>query len=170
MAADASRRDLDHAVRRNPQKRSQERPMRRLSMIVCAALLLPLAACQGADKPGSPSSPAQSVTIQGDASYLEKIVLPPGSMLHVQLVDTRHADTARAVIAEDKFPATTVPIPFRLEVEGKKIAPNVQYGLRASVRDVDEKLVFTTDTAVPVDLKSSAPVEIRMVRAGGSRE
>jgi uncharacterized lipoprotein YbaY len=151
--------DVDHAAPANFVLR-EERPMRRLSVALCTALILPLAACQGADK---------SVTVKGEASYLEKIVLPPGSMLHVQVVDTRRADKAH-VIAEDKFPATGVPIPFQLEVEAAKIEPNVPYGVRASVRNVNEKLEFASDTATPVDLKSPAPLEIQMNRAAGSHE
>ncbi|WAS94207.1 YbaY family lipoprotein [Nannocystis punicea] len=143
--------------------------MRRMCLTVCAALTMPLAACQGADRADNPSSPARTVTLQGNASYLEKVMPTPGSMLRVQVVDTRHPDAALAVLAEDSFNASSVPIPFRLEIEGKKIEPNVQYGVRASLRDVDDKVRFKTDTAVPVDLKSPAPLELRMVPTSGEK-
>lgn len=130
--------------------------MRRLSAVLCAALILPLAAC-GADK---------TVTVKGEASYLEKIVLPPGSMLRVEVVDTRPSGKTH-VIAEDTFNVTRVPIPFQLEVEAAKIDPNVSYGVRASVRNASEKLEFTSE---PVDLRSPAPLELRLMRVGGSHE
>jgi uncharacterized lipoprotein YbaY len=145
----------------------EESSMRRMCLTLCAALTLPLAACRGPDRADSQSSPARTVTLQGNASYVEKILPTPGSMLHVQVVDTRHPEAARAVIAEDSFNASSVPIPFRLEIEGKKIEPNIQYGVRASLRDVDDKVRFKTDTAVPVDLKSPAPLELRMVPTSG---
>lgn len=143
--------------------------MRRMCLSVCAALTLPLAACQSADKTGSTSSPAASVTLEGQASYLERIAVTPGSMLHVEVVDMRHAEARLGAIAGDKFTASRVPIPFRLTIEGGKIEPNVQYGVRASLRDVDDRLQFKTEQPVPIDLKAPAPLEIRLVRAHGEK-
>jgi uncharacterized lipoprotein YbaY len=142
---------------------SEESSMRRSCLAVCAALTLPLAACQGADKTGETSSSA--VTVTGKAFYLERIAPPPGAMLHVKVVDMQHADAALGVVAADKFNATLVPIPFELEVKGAKIEPNTQYGVSASLRDVDDRLLFTAEAPVPVDLRAPAPLEIRLVRA-----
>lgn len=141
--------------------------MRRSCLAVCAALTLPLAACQGADKTAVTSSSAQTVTVQGKAFYLERIALPPGAMLHVKVVDMQHADATLGVVAADDFNASLVPIPFELEVKGSKIEPNKQYGVTASLRDVDDKLMFSAAAPVPVDLRAPAPLEIRLVRATG---
>ncbi|PCC71228.1 putative lipoprotein [Nannocystis exedens] len=142
--------------------------MRRLSLALCAALTLPLAACQDADKTGETSS-AQTVTLQGKAFYLERIALPPGSMLHVKVVDLRNAEATGGAIASDVFNATQVPIPFELEVKLSKIEPNTPYGVSASVRDADDELWFKTEAPVPVELKAPAPLEIRMVRTTGEK-
>lgn len=139
--------------------------MRRSCLAVCAALTLPLAACQGADKTGETSSSAQTVTVKGKAFYLERIVLPPGAMLHVKVVDMQHADAALGAVAADDFNASLVPIPFELEVKGSKIEPNRKYGVSLRLRDVDDKLLFMTEAPVPVDLRAPAPLEIRLVRA-----
>ncbi|MCY1010866.1 YbaY family lipoprotein [Nannocystis pusilla] len=141
--------------------------MRRSCLAVCAALTLPLAACQGADKTAETSSSAQTVTVTGKAFYLERIALPPGAMLHVKVVDMQHADAALGAVAADDFNASLVPIPFELEVKGSKIEPNRQYGVSASLRDVDDKLMFSTAAPVAVDLRAPAPLEIRLVRATG---
>ena len=141
--------------------------MRRSCLAVCAALTLPLAACQGADKTGETSSSAQTVTVKGEASYVEKIAPPPGAMLHVKVVDMQHADAALGAVAADEFNASLVPIPFVLEVKGSRIEPNKQYGVSVSLRDVDDKPLFRTEAPVPVDLRAPAPLEIRLVRATG---
>lgn len=141
--------------------------MRRSCLAVCALLTLPLVACQGADKTAETSSSAQTVRVTGKAFYLEKIALPPGAMLHVKVVDMQHADAALGAVAGDDFNASLVPIPFELEVKSSKIEPNKQYGVSASLRDVDDKLMFSTAAPVPVDLRAPAPLEIRLVRATG---
>ena len=140
--------------------------------LLTTACLLALAACQSpASAPTSgdtPAAPQSAATIEGRAVYLERIAPPPGAILSVQLIDNQLADTPAAVIASADF--TDVkgpPFAFSLPYDPAKLRPNGLYGLHAGLRDAQGTLWFVTDTRVPVTPGSSAPVEFRMVRAGG---
>ncbi|PZQ21279.1 MAG: hypothetical protein DI562_20880 [Stenotrophomonas acidaminiphila] len=119
--------------------------------LLTTACLLALAACQSpASAPTSgdtPAAPQSAATIEGRAVYLERIAPPPGAILSVQLIDNQLADTPAAVIASADF----------TDVKGPPFAFSLPY----------DTLWFVTDTRVPVTPGSSAPVEFRMVRAGG---
>ncbi len=148
------------------------------ALLILATLTMAVAACQATapskDRPDIPDGPPPPdmmqtsqaepmTTIAGTAMYFEKIGLPEGCTLRVQLVNTRLADTAAAIVADQVFPvAHGSPIPFALTVDNGKLDERVTYSLSASVRGPDGGLIFATDAAVPVDLKSSAPVSFRM--------
>lgn len=150
------------------------------ALFILAALttVVAVAACQATaptkDRPEIPDGPpppdmmqatqaTQMTTIAGNATYFEKIGLPAGCTLRVQLVNTRLADTATAIVTDQVFPVVHgSPIPFALTVDNAKLDERMSYALSASVRAPDGSLLFTTDTSVPVDLKSSAPVSFRM--------
>lgn len=141
--------------------------------LLTTACLLALAACQSPsttpaadDTPSTPTQPAAS--IRGSALYLERIAPPPGAILSVQLVDSLLADTPAAVVASADFTDLKgPPFAFALPYDPARLRPNGMYGLHAGLRDAQGKLWFVTDTRVPVTPGSAAPVEFRMVRAGG---
>lgn len=146
--------------------------IRPLLAIACLAL----AACtpRPATDPGQPvpgpatDTPRPTATLEGRATYLERIAPPPGARLSVQLVDAQLADTPAAVVASQEF--TDLPGPpyaFALTYDPAKLRPNGRYGLHAGLRDAEGRLWFVTDTRVPVTLGATVPVEFRMVRAGG---
>lgn len=139
--------------------------MFRLPLIT--ACLLALAACQS--PPTGNAAPTRSAAvIQGRALYLERIAPPPGATLSVQLVDNQLADTPAAVVASADFhDLKGPPFAFTLPYDPAKLRPNGMYGLHAGLRDAQGTLWFVTDTRVPVTPGASAPVEFRMVRAGG---
>ncbi|HJS35202.1 MAG TPA: YbaY family lipoprotein [Pseudoxanthomonas sp.] len=139
--------------------------MFRLPLIT--ACLLALAACQS--PPTGNAAPTQpAAVIQGRALYLERIAPPPGATLSVQLVDNQLADTPAAVVASADFrDLKGPPFAFTLPYDPAKLRPNGMYGLHAGLRDAQGTLWFVTDTRVPVTPGASAPVEFRMVRAGG---
>lgn len=139
--------------------------MFRLPLIT--ACLLALAACQS--PPTGNAAPTQpAAVIRGRALYLERIAPPPGATLSVQLVDNQLADTPAAVVASADFrDLKGPPFAFTLPYDPAKLRPNGMYGLHAGLRDAQGTLWFVTDTRVPVTPGASAPVEFRMVRAGG---
>lgn len=99
-----------------------------------------------ADKPAG----ANMAAVTGTVFYLERMALPPGAVLTVQLVDASIADAPAPVIAtETKTLTTQVPIPFSLSYDPKKIIKIHTYAVRAQIA-VDDKLRFTSTTSYPV--------------------
>ncbi len=141
--------------------------------LLTTACLLALAACQSpttiTPSPADAATSSQpAAAIQGQALYLERIAPPPGATLSVQLVDNQLADTPAAVVAHADFTDLKgPPFAFTLPYDPAKLRANGQYGLHAGLRDAQGKLWFVTDTRVAVTPGSAAPVEFRMVRAGG---
>ncbi|HVK52035.1 MAG TPA: YbaY family lipoprotein [Pseudoxanthomonas sp.] len=144
--------------------------MRRATVVAC--LSLALAACQPTPPPPAPvpesrataQAPAQT-SIQGTATYRERISLPAGTQLQVQLVDRQLADSPAAVVASIDIPATQgPPFAFSLPFDPAKLRANGEYGLHASLRDADGRLWFVTDTHTPATPGSSAPVQVTLVR------
>lgn len=153
-----------------------------LASVPLAVAISLLSACQASTPHRDPSIPdglpppemgrsveakaTTMITIQGKATYVQKIGLPEGSTLRVQLVNTRLADTPAAVVADKTFPVTHgSPIPFALAVDPAKLDARMSYSLSASVRTPDGGLVFVTETATPVDTKSTAPVTLMLKMA-----
>lgn len=139
-----------------------------------AALACALVACQPADRDAAPSAPplargAHAVT--GNATYLERIRMPTGSTLRVQLIDSHLADTPQAVIADATLrDLSGPPYAFSLPYDPVKLRANGQYGLHATLSGPDGKPWFVTDTRVPVDPARNAPVELRLVRVAGAEQ
>lgn len=154
--------------------------MRQMSLCLLLIAGVALSACQASTPHRDPSIPdglpppamgqsteaANMLTINGSAMYLQKIGLPEGATLRVQLVNTRLADTPTAVVADQTFPVTHgSPIPFALKVDPAKLDARMSYSLSASLRGPDGGLIFVTDTATPVDTKSSASVTLMLKMA-----
>lgn len=85
--------------------------------------------------------------VHGSVFYLERMALPPGAMLTVQLADVSKADAAADVIAkETKLLTTQVPIPFSLSYDRKAIIESHTYVVQARI-EVDGKLRFISTTS-----------------------
>ncbi|RVD28248.1 MULTISPECIES: YbaY family lipoprotein [unclassified Mesorhizobium] len=107
-------------------------------------------------------SDAAEKTLQGEATYRERIALPPNAVLSVQLADVSLADAPAAIIGERKVaPAGQVPIRFEISFDPQVIRPNMTYALQARIT-VDDKLLFTTDTRHRVDPLSDRPQSIML--------
>lgn len=142
-----------------------------LPRLLAIATALSLCACQPQTGPETattttPQAATQSThAITGKATYLERIQMPPGASLQVQLIDNQLADTPQAVLAQVKLDnAAGPPYAFTLPYDAAKLRPDGQYGLHAGLYGPDGKLWFVTDTRVPVVPTDNAPVELRMVR------
>ncbi len=142
-----------------------------LSRWIGIPLALSLTACppQADREAASTAAPPAAVqgahAITGKATYLERILMPAGSRLQVQLIDNQLADTPTAVLAEVKLDnAAGPPYAFTLSYDPAKLRPGGQYGLHAALYGPDDKLWFVTDTRVPVVPTDNTPVEFRLVR------
>lgn len=120
----------------------------------------------GPDPTVRPTSSGGKSVIRGSAFYRERIMMPPGCTLRVQLIDNRLADTSAAVIADRRFDLDHgPPYAFELAYEPGRVRPDTDYGLHASLTDPDGVLRFVTDTRVMVMPGSPEVVEFRLVRA-----
>lgn len=144
----------------------------RLAVLVIAAAAL--AACQsvnGPERSTSAAKPAASVpaptVVRGRAFFLERIMLPPGITLDVQLIDDDVADAsaASATIASATFrDLHGPPYEFALPYDHVRITASGHYSLRAALRDAQGHLEFATDKRVEVKPGAHEAIEFRLVR------
>lgn len=146
-------------------------------MICALASGLSLGACQPGPKPDGDASPRQSsaaatqAVIRGRATYLERVKMPPGADLAVQLVDLQRADSPQAVIASLQLDDVAgPPYEFTLPYDPTRLRAKGMYGLHASLRGPDGELWFVTDARVPVTPGNNDVIELRMVRVPGEGE
>jgi putative lipoprotein len=107
-------------------------------------LLLPLALA------AAPAARAQQGAIYGTATYLERIALPPGAVLEVELLDVSRQDAPAIRMAEARIPLEgQVPIAFTLAYDPARIDPAATYVVRAVLR-AEGRVLFRSDQAYPV--------------------
>ncbi|WP_171231205.1 YbaY family lipoprotein [Ruegeria sp. HKCCA4812] len=88
-------------------------------------------------------------TVEGTATYRERIALPPDTTLFVELQDISLADAPAETLAAQRYALTGVPAQFELTYDDALIQDGRRYAVRASVMQ-GQKLLFTTDTVYPV--------------------
>jgi putative lipoprotein len=108
-------------------------------------------------------------TITGTATFRERMALPPAAVFEAVLVDASSADAPAETIAQTRVTSPgNPPIEFTITYDPARILPNRQYVVRARIL-LDDKLLFTTDTATPVitgDNPSKVSLMLRRVPGG----
>jgi putative lipoprotein len=96
--------------------------------------------------------PAAANNLTGTVTYLERMALDPSAVITVQLEDVTVADAPSTVVAEQRIQAEgrQVPIPFDMPYDPATIDPARLYSLSARIEDGGGKLLFISDTRVPV--------------------
>ena len=109
--------------------------------------------------------PADYVTVSGNASYLQRIAMPPGAVLTVQVQDVSRADVAATVLAESReaFGRRQVPLAYSVLVPRSAINPRMRYSVRATI-SVDGQTQFATARDYPV-LTQRAPNRVNLLLA-----
>ena len=97
-------------------------------------------------------SMAWAGTLQGTATYRERIALPDDAVLEAELQDISRADAPAAVLGRS-----------RLDPAGR---PGRRYTVRATIKH-QERLLFTTDRIYPVLDGRNAPLQILLVSVRG---
>ena len=121
-----------------------------------------LAACGGDDGTEMASQPAVMARIEGSVIYRERMLLPPGFEVEVQLQDISKADAMAAVLdAVLLTPGGAPPYRFAIEYDPAEINPRMRYALRATISDGDRLLFTSTDY---IDPFKGNPVEILVHR------
>ncbi|GGO86785.1 hypothetical protein GCM10011348_38480 [Marinobacterium nitratireducens] len=107
--------------------------------ICLAALVAALAGCSAGVRDGG------GETLDGEVTYRERVMLPPGAEVRVRLEDVSRADAKAELIAEQMIePKKQVPIAFSLLYDPAAIEPRHQYAVRAEIRAADNSLLWTT--------------------------
>jgi putative lipoprotein len=112
---------------------------------------------------------ALAQTIQGTATYRERMALPPGAVLEATIEDVWRADAPASVVARTRVaPPGNPPIAFTIVYDQAKILPKHRYvvGVRILLNDT---LLFTSDVATPVITHgnpTSVSMTLRRVGAG----
>lgn len=93
-----------------------------------------------------PTLPAMADTtvLRGTVNYLERMALPNGATVIVQLADVSRADAPAKIIAEDRITgAKGSPVPYRLSFDHARIDLRHRYALQARIVDGDRLLFIT---------------------------
>jgi putative lipoprotein len=108
------------------------------------------------------ATPTLAQTIQGTATYRERIAMPPDAVFDVVVEDVSRADAPAVTIAATRIASPgNPPIAFTVAYDPAKISEDRRYVIRASVL-VGGKLMFTTDSATPV-ITRGAPVNVSLM-------
>ncbi len=133
--------------------------------------VLLLAGCSSSRSDSNRS--ADDAVLTGSITYRQRVALPPDAVVTVQLLDVSRADAVSTILAEQiiRTDRRQVPIPFRLTYAPSDVDSRMRYAVRATIRDAQGQMVWTTDTAYPV-LTQNAPtddVEIVVVQVAPGR-
>lgn len=125
--------------------------MKQLWLVAMAAVL---AACGGESTPG----PTAQVDITGDAYYMERIMMPPGSVLEIELIDEVSGERLATERMED---VGAPPYPFGLRVDQELISPEGEYLLQLTLYLPDGAPRFAAE--IPVTRDQTHVSRIRLV-------
>lgn len=110
--------------------------------------------------------------VEGMVTYRERIALPPDSVVIVTMIDASRADAPATEIASRQVDTAgqQVPLPFVLGIDTDGLDARGRYTVRAVIRGGDDRLLWTTDTAYPVDIAAGAVDlgTLTLVRVGGA--
>ena len=110
-------------------------------------------------------------TVQGTATYRERIALPPNAIFEAVVQDVSRADAPAIEVGRTTVrQPTQVPIPFRITVNPADIDPKRNYSVRGRIL-VDGKLWFASDMVYPVLMDgASSTVDMLLKRVASSAQ
>jgi putative lipoprotein len=100
---------------------------------------------------GCGSSPNRAA-ITGIVAHTHTMILPEGTVVTVQIIDTTKADSPGKKVAEQiiKSHGDELPLPFAVVYDPGKINPDHTYTMRVKVEDSSGQLLYTNTSDVPV--------------------
>jgi len=125
-------------------------------------LIAGLTACSGKEPVGGEPPAAKIARIEGTVFYRERMMLPPGSEVEVQLQDISRPDAPATVLASVLLaPEGAPPYEFGIDYDRAAIDSRMTYSLRATI-SFDGRLLFGSTEYI--DPFQGAPVEILVHR------
>ncbi|MCA9909268.1 MAG: YbaY family lipoprotein, partial [Anaerolineae bacterium] len=103
--------------------------------------------------------------VTGTVMYRQRIALPPDAIVRVQIQDISIADAPMTVVGEQVIvtAGAQVPFAFAISYPESAIQANRRYSLGARITDGDGRLLFITDTVVPVITGDNPTSDIELV-------
>ena len=129
------------------------------SRLCLAVLATPvLLACSGDESGGGAQQSVDTARVEGSVFYRERMMLPPGIEVEVQLQDISRPD-AMATVLESVLltPQGAPPYAFGIDYNRAAIDPRMTYALRATITHDGRLLFSSTDY---IDPFAGNPVEI----------
>ncbi len=133
-------------------------------MLAGAGVIVTLfaAAGCGTEEPANGGEAEAVKQIVGEVFYRERMLLPPGSELEIQLQDVSRADAPASVLATVMMtPEGGPPYPFSIDYDPARIDERMRYALRATIRREDRLLFTNTDF---IDAFGGNPVAVLVRR------
>ncbi|MFZ5657949.1 MAG: YbaY family lipoprotein [Pseudomonadota bacterium] len=111
-------------------------------------------------------APARETVIRGEATYRERVKMPPGASLTVELLAV-DAATPRVLASAKRPDVAGPPIPFSLPYDAARVPAAGRYALHAELVGPDGERWFATPSPVPVVPGKGEPVVLMLHRASG---
>jgi len=104
---------------------------------------------------------AKAQTLQGTATYRERMVLPSAAVFEAVLEDVSRGDAPAETIARTRVPSPGNLIAFAIPYDPRRILATHRYGVRARIL-LNEQPLFTTDTVTHV-ITGGSPTKVSLV-------
>ena len=113
---------------------------------------------------------SQAEQIQGTATYLQRIALPPNAVFEAHVEDVSRADALAELIGSVRISGPgNPPIRFAIDIDPQRIDERHRYSVRATIT-VDGRLLFTIDLMYPVLTQGNGrDVELLLRQTGNAR-
>ncbi len=112
-------------------------------------------------------STAWGGTLQGTATYRERLALPADALFEAELQDVSRADAPAVVLGRSRLvPAGQPPFRFEIAYDDAAVQSGRRYSVRATIRQ-QGRLLFTTDRMYPVLDGRNEPLQILLVSVRG---
>jgi len=120
--------------------------------------------------PMASSTGATGATLTGTVTYRERIALPAGAVINVQLTDTSRAGAPATLVGEQTITTTgeQVPIPFTIAYDPAGIIANHMYTVRATISTGGDVLFRTTSATLVLTNGNPTRVDLVLTMTGGS--
>jgi putative lipoprotein len=129
-----------------------------LGFLAIAFALAPLAlsGCAGSQN---------ETAVSGTVTYLVRMALPSDATVIVKIEDISLADAPSTVVGEQeiKTDGKQVPIPYGVTYDTDEIVDNHSYSITARILDGTGKLMFISDTVVPVITRGNPTENVEVV-------
>lgn len=91
---------------------------------------------------------AETKTVSGTVTYLNRSALPPGAVLDVELVDVSLADAPSVRLSSMRYAMNRVPFPFELPYDPMLIDDRFSYAVQARI-SMGNKVLYRNTSVFP---------------------